>query len=103
MKAQFKIQKHKPEGVTLYVKGDLTVPSAKEFKEYLMNLLGATGKGKAEISLKETMAIDVSAIQLMYAAIEAMKKNKNKFSVQWPDSQPVNDLLAKSGIKQALQ
>lgn len=103
MKAQFKIQKHKPGGATLTVKGDLTVQSSKEFKEQLIKLLATVGTGTAEFSLKEAMAIDVTAFQLMYSAMEVLKKNEKKISVIWPDSQSVNELISKSGIKQALQ
>lgn len=109
MKAIFKIQKHKSEGATLSVNGDLTVASSKEFKEYLVKLIKATGNGPAEISLREVEAIDITAFQLMYAALDAFMKDLpagqaggNRVTIKWPDNQPLNDLITKSGIDHSL-
>lgn len=103
MIAKFKLKKHKSIGATLIVEGDLTISSCKEFKEQLSNLLEAAGKGTAEISLKDIMAIDVSAFQLMYTVKELLRKNGSNLTLQWPENEMVNTLITKTGIKQALQ
>lgn len=102
MKAEFKIKKSKSEGVTLWVKGDLTVSYSKEFKDRLLELLIAPSKGSVEISLREVTAIDVSAIQLLRVAGLELLKGGNKISMIWPDNEALNTLITKTGIKQAL-
>lgn len=105
MKAIFHIDKTDNHDCSLSVEGDLTVQSGEEFKLKLIALLdhSENGNGTVEISLRDATAIDVSAIQLLYAVTEILSKSKGDFSVVWPENEDVAALIARTGFKRLLK
>ncbi len=102
MKAEFKLTNHQAKGVMLSVTGDLTVSSAKAWKEMLVEL-GATPQQAVTISLKEVAAMDVTALQLLYAFHQQWLKEQKKLSLEWPVQEAVDELMMKCGFKQVLR
>ncbi len=101
MKAAFHITEHPSGGAQLTVKGDLTVAHAQAFKKSLLELLSAP-QTTVTISLQEVTAMDVSAIQGIYAFCESLRKTGKSISLVWPEQEAVDELMTKSGFKQAL-
>jgi anti-anti-sigma factor len=101
MKAEFTISKNPSGDELLSIKGDLTVQHSGELKEWLCRL-GTIGSADFTFSLKEVTSIDVSGLQLIYAAAQSQKAGKKKMSIVWPEDQAVNSLIANSGFKYLL-
>ena len=97
MKAEFSIKKQKKGGFELTVKGDLTVQHCLGFKDSITTLL--SHDGELSISMNAVQAIDISAIQLLLAFDKMCKEKSKPRSINWPESQAVNDLLDKTGVK----
>jgi len=102
MKAVFHINKTSAEDCFLRVEGDLTVQNSVEFKSKLIELLDCAGSGTVEISLRDATAMDLSALQLLYAATQSLSKNKKTFSVIWPENESVETLITRTGFKPLL-
>jgi anti-anti-sigma factor len=98
---EFYFKKHKSGTSQLEVRGDLTVSHSKNFKENLIALMNS--KTELSLSLQSISSLDVSAIQLVLAFSRACKSEGRAYQVIWPQSETINDLLEKTGIKNALQ
>jgi anti-anti-sigma factor len=99
MKAELSIKKLK-SGVQIKVKGEITVQHANEVKQKLTETL--PGEGSFLLSLREVSAIDVSAFQLLMALKYSLKANGRQLTISWPESETLQNLLTKTGFKQAI-
>jgi anti-anti-sigma regulatory factor len=76
------------------------VQHAHEFKQKLIETL--PGKGSFLLSLREVSAMDVSAFQLLMALKYSLKANGRQLTISWPESETLQNLLTKTGFKQAI-
>lgn len=100
MKAEFKITKSGNKEYSVTIKGELTAQSADSFKSTLAEILRDLDKSRVEISLSAVTAIDVCALQLLFAAGESMSKGRGSLSVVWPENEGVDNLLSRTGFRQ---
>jgi anti-anti-sigma factor len=97
MKTSFQTSKE-ANTLSLHIEGDLTIRSSADLQENLLNL---ANKIPVRLSLKNVSAIDVTAIQLLYAFRKA--NSSTDIMIAGPENEAVLNLLSRTGLLKLLQ
>ena len=83
-------------GIVVRLEGAIDISSAAELKTHLVKGLGA-GK-ELSVSVDHATYLDVTAIQLLWAAGKQAQQSRTRFSLSGHLNEPISTLLADAGI-----
>ena len=82
------------------LEGDLTVETSAQLKQLLVDAL--LSQGDLELELTNVTTIDVTALQLFWAAAQEAKRAGKAVSIRGPLPDSVNRSIAESGLESLL-
>jgi len=82
--------------IILHVEGDVVVQYAQQVKSFFLE--NATRSDSVILILTKATSFDLAAAQLVYLWRRELQKQGCAVRIEWPESEPVRELLEKSGI-----